>query len=55
MKLTHCKLTRKQQEELMKMFIGGVTARTASELMGINTRTGILFYQKLIQDYSLPS
>jgi len=31
------------------MFVGGVTARTASELVGINRHSGTLFFQKIRQ------
>ena len=31
----------------MKLFIAQTTARTASELVGVNRRTGILFFHKL--------
>ena len=47
MKLTRCKIERKKQLELMKLFIAEVTARTAGELVGVNRRTAILFYHKL--------
>ena len=47
MKITHCKLSKKLQFELIKFFVAEVTARTASELVGINRQTGILFYQKI--------
>ena len=47
MKLTRCKIERKKQIELMKLFIAEVTARTAGELVGVNRRTAILFYHKL--------
>ena len=47
MRITRCKLSKKTQNELVKFFIAEVTARTASELVGINRQTAILFYQKI--------
>jgi transposase len=47
MKLSRCKLTRKQQVELLKFFIGEVTARKAAELVGINRNTCTLYYRKV--------
>lgn len=47
MTLKRCKLTRKQQAELMKMFVAEVTARTAADLVGINRNSATLFYHKL--------
>ncbi len=47
MKLTHCKISKKKQLELMKLFVAEVTARTAAEIVGVNRRTSILFYHKL--------
>lgn len=35
------------QEELIKYFCTGVTARAASEVSGVNRNTAILFYHKL--------
>jgi transposase len=47
MKLKHCKLSKKQQVELIKYFVGEVTARRASELLGLNRNTVNLYYKKL--------
>jgi len=47
MKLSRCKISRKQQLELMKLFVAEVTARTAADLTGINRNTVRLFYHKL--------
>lgn len=47
MKLSHCKISKKKQEELIRFFVAEVTARKASELLEINRNTTILFYQKL--------
>ena len=47
MKLSRCKLSKKVQLELMKMFVAEVTARTAADLVGINRNSARLFYHKL--------
>ncbi len=47
MKLTHCKITRKGQLELMKLFIAQTTARTAADLTGVNRNSARLFFHKL--------
>jgi transposase len=41
------RLTVWQQHKLLEMFIGGVTARTAAELVGINRHSATLYYQKI--------
>ena len=41
------RLGRGVQEELIKYFCGGVTARAAAEISGVNRNTAILFYHKL--------
>lgn len=41
------RLRRSVQEELIKYFCAGVTARAAAEVSGINRNTAILFYHKL--------
>lgn len=55
MKLTRCKLTKKVQVELLKFFALEVTARSASDILGIQPRTAILFYHKirLVIEYHL--
>ena len=47
MYIKHCKLTRNKQLELMKYFVAGATARTASELAGIHRNTAVRFFHKL--------
>jgi transposase len=49
MRITRCKLSRKQQLELIKLFVAQVTARTAADLTGINRRSVTLFFHKLRQ------
>ena len=47
MKLSHCKLLRKKQLRLLEYFVLEVTARSATDMLGIQANTGILFYRKL--------
>lgn len=47
MKITHCKLLRKQQIRLLEYFVLEVTARSAADMMEIQANTAILFYRKL--------
>lgn len=47
MKLSHCKIVKKKQLELIKLFVAEVTSRTASELVGVNRNSARLFYHKL--------
>ena len=42
-----CKLSGYKQSKLLEMFVGGVPARTAAELTGVNRHTATLFYQKI--------
>ena len=41
------RLRRGVQEELIKYFCAGVTARSAAQIAGVNRNTAILFYHKL--------
>jgi transposase len=41
------RLGRGVQEELIKYFCAGVTARSAAQIAGVNRNTAILFYHKL--------
>ncbi len=43
------RLSGRQQSKLIEHFVAGVTARAASELMGIQANTGIRFYHRLRQ------
>lgn len=47
MYITHCKLSRSGQLELMKYFVAGSTARTAADLIGIHRNTAVRFFHKL--------
>ncbi len=47
MKITRCKLLRKQQLRLLDYFVLEVTARSAADLLGIQPNSAALFYRKL--------
>src|SRR5271168_5397405 len=44
-----CRLSGYKQNKLLEMFVGGVPARTAAELTGVNRHSATLFYQKIRQ------
>jgi transposase len=41
------KLSIYKQNKLLELFVGGVTARTAAKLAGINRHSATLYYQKI--------
>ena len=47
MKITYCKLLRKQQHKPLEYFVLEVTARSAANMMGIQANTAMLFYRKI--------
>ncbi|MGN6928193.1 IS1595 family transposase, partial [Neisseria sp. P0015.S010] len=47
MKITHCKLKKKVQKELLRFFVLEVTARSAADILGIQPNSAILFYCKI--------
>ncbi len=49
MQRRRCKIGVLKQSRLLEMFVGGVPARTAAELVGINRHSATLFYQKIRQ------
>ena len=51
MKFRKSKLTKKQRIKLLEHFVAGATARTASEIVGVNKNTG----QYSFIAFSLPS
>ena len=53
MYIKHCKLSSKEQLRLLEYFVAGVTARTASELIGINRNSAIRFSHKLREKIAL--
>jgi transposase len=49
MKLKRSKLTHHQTGELLKLFVAGSTARTTSEVLGVNRNTAINFFKRIRQ------
>ena len=49
MKITHCKLSKKEQAKQLELFVLEVTARSAADLLGIQVNTAALFYHKIWQ------
>lgn len=47
MKISHCKLTNKCQQQLLEFFVLQVTARSAANFLEIQANTAALFYQKI--------
>ena len=47
MKITHCKLKKKVQKELLCFFVLEVTARSAADILDIQPNSAILFYRKI--------
>ena len=47
MKITHCKLKKKVQKELLRFFVLQVTARSAADILDIQPNTAILFYRTI--------
>ena len=47
MKITHCKLKKKLQKELLRFFVLEVTARSAANILGIHPNSAALFYRKI--------
>ncbi|OUC26067.1 hypothetical protein BC456_06010 [Neisseria meningitidis] len=48
MKITHCKLKKKVQKELLRFFVLEVTARSAADILGIHPNSAALFYRGFI-------
>jgi len=44
-----CRISAYKQSKLLEMFVGGVPARTAAQLAGVNRHSATLFYQKIRQ------
>ena len=49
MKISRCKLSKKQQGKLLEFFVLQVTARSAADMLGIQVNTAALFYHKIRQ------
>ncbi len=47
MHVSRCRLTEKQQDRLAEFFVGGVTARVAADLLGVNRKSAAYFYHRL--------
>ena len=47
MKITHCKLKKKVQKELLCFFVLEVNARSAADILDIQPNSAILFYRKI--------
>ncbi|HEZ7397543.1 TPA: IS1595 family transposase, partial [Neisseria meningitidis] len=47
MKITHCKLKKKVQKELLRFFVLEVTASSAADILGIHPNSAVLFYRKI--------
>lgn len=47
MYIKHCKLSEKDQLELLKYFVAGTPARTAADLVGIHRNSAIRFFHRL--------
>ena len=47
MKITHCKLKKKIQKELLRFFVLEVTARSAADILDIHPNSAALFYRKI--------
>ena len=47
MKRRRSKISPYKQSKLLELFIGGVPARTAAELAGVNRHSATLYYQKI--------
>ena len=47
MKITHCKLKKKVQKELIRFFVLQATTRSAADILGIHPNSAVLFYRKI--------
>lgn len=47
MKISRCKIGKKEQLKLLEFFVLEVTARSAADLLGIQANTASLFYHKI--------
>ena len=46
-RITRCKLSKKEQQKMIAFFVQGVTARSAADLMKMQPNTAALFYRKI--------
>jgi transposase len=47
MKISNCKLSKKDQKRLLEFFVLEVTARSAADILGIQPNSAALFYRKI--------
>ncbi|HBO38042.1 MAG TPA: IS1595 family transposase [Pasteurellaceae bacterium] len=47
MKIIHCKLKKSTQKKLLEFFVLEVTARSAADILDIQSNSAILFYRKI--------
>src|ERR1700729_3770193 len=47
MRISGCRLKEKTQDRLAEFFVGGVTARSAVDLAGVNRKTAAYFFHRL--------
>ena len=47
MKISHCRLLKKTQSRLLEYFVLEVTARSAADILGIQSNSAALFYRKI--------
>lgn len=47
MKISHCRLLKKTQLRLLEYFVLEVTARSATDILGIQPNSAALFYRKI--------
>jgi len=45
--ISRCKLSKRVQKQVLQFFVAEVTARRASDLLGISPCTATLYYQKI--------
>jgi len=46
-RISRCKLSKKEQQKMIEFFVLGVTARSAADLMEMQPNTAALFYRKI--------
>ena len=54
MRISGCRLGEKTQDRLAEFFVGGVTGRTAADLIGVNRKTAAYFFHRLRQIIARP-
>jgi transposase len=49
MRMSGCRLEEKTQDRLAEFFVGGITARSAADLVGVNRKSAAYFFHRLRQ------